>query len=129
MSYVGPVQRWELYWADLDPAVGSEQTGSSRPVLVVSSDRANAAFRVVTVLPLTKLEGKGRTPRVFEVPLPAHLLRNALTPLALPHQIRTIAKERLLERVGLMDDPDARFNVEVGILDHLGSNSSPSDRS
>ena len=35
MSYVGPVQRWELYWADLEPAVGSEQAGSSRPVLVV----------------------------------------------------------------------------------------------
>lgn len=120
MAYVGPVQRWELYWADLEPAVGSEQAGSSRPVLVVSNDRANAAFRVVTVLPLTKLEGKGRPPRVFEVPLPAHLLHDAFTPLALPHQIRTIAKERLLERVGRMDDADARFRVEAGILDHLG---------
>jgi mRNA interferase MazF len=120
MSYVGPVQRWELYWADLDPTVGSEQAGSSRPVLVVSNDRANAAFRVVTVLPLTKLEGKARPPRVFEIPLPSNLLSNAFTPLALPHQIRTIAKERLLERVGRMDDSVSRFNVEVGILDHLG---------
>jgi mRNA interferase MazF len=98
MAYVGPVQRWELFWADLDPAVGSEQAGSSRPVMVVSNDRANAVFRVVTVLPLTKLEGKARPPRSFEVPLPSNLLRNAFTPLALPHQIRTIAKERLLER-------------------------------
>lgn len=120
MAYVGPVQRWELYWADLEPAVGSEQAGSSRPVLVVSNDRANAAFRVVTVLPLTKLEGKDRPPRFFEIPLPADLLRNTFTPLALPHQIRTIAKERLLERVGQMDDADARFRVETGILDHLG---------
>jgi mRNA-degrading endonuclease toxin of MazEF toxin-antitoxin module len=120
MAYVGPIQRWELYWAYLEPTLGSEQSGSSRPVLVVSNDRANAAFRVVTVLPLTKLEGKDRPPRVFEVPLPPHLLRNAFTPLALPHQIRTIAKERLLERVGLMDDFDARYRVEAGILDHLG---------
>jgi mRNA interferase MazF len=120
MAYVGPVQRWELFWADLDPAVGSEQAGSSRPVMVVSNDRANAVFRVVTVLPLTKLEGKARPPRSFEVPLPSNLLRNAFTPLALPHQIRTIAKERLLERVGLMDDSEARLKVEVGILDHLG---------
>jgi hypothetical protein len=71
-------------------------------------------------LPLTKLEGKARPPRSFEVPLPSNLLRNAFTPLALPHQIRTIAKERLLERVGLMDDSEARLKVEVGILDHLG---------
>jgi mRNA interferase MazF len=120
MAYVGPVQRWELFWADLDPAVGSAQAGSSRPVMVVSNDRANAVFRVVTVLPLTKLEGKARPPRSFEVPLPSNLLRNAFTPLALPHQIRTIAKERLLERVGLMDDSEARLKVEVGILDHLG---------
>jgi mRNA interferase MazF len=120
MAYVGPVQRWELFWADLDPAVGSEQAGSSRPVMVVSTDRANAVFRVVTVLPLTKLEGKARPPRSFEVLLPSNLLRNAFTPLALPHQIRTIAKERLLERVGLMDDSEARLKVEVGILDHLG---------
>jgi mRNA interferase MazF len=120
MSYLGPVRRWELYWADLEPAVGSEQAGSSRPVLVVSNDKANAAFRVVTVLPLTKLEGKGRPARAFEVPLPSNLLRNELTPLALPHQIRTIAKERLLERVGTMNDSTARWNVEIGILDHLG---------
>lgn len=120
MSYLGPVKRWELYWADLEPVVGSEQAGSSRPVLVVSNDKANATFRVVTVLPLTKLEGKGRPPRAFEVPLPLNLMRNQLTPLALPHQIRTIAKERLLERVGTMDDPDACSNVEIGILDHLG---------
>lgn len=50
------------------------------------------------------------------MPLPSHLLRTSFTPLALPHQIRTIAKERLL----VMDDLGARFDVEVGILDHLG---------
>ncbi|MGI6132104.1 MAG: type II toxin-antitoxin system PemK/MazF family toxin [Bacillota bacterium] len=29
--------QWSIFWADLDPAVGSEQAGK-RPVLVVSAE-------------------------------------------------------------------------------------------
>ena len=69
MACLGEVRRWELYRADLDPAVGSEQAGE-RPVLIVSNDGFNAAFDVVTALPLTKLEGKRRRVYSFEVLLP-----------------------------------------------------------
>jgi hypothetical protein len=44
----------------------------------------------VTTIPLTKLEGKGRTPKFFEVVLPNHIIPNHYTPLALPHQIRSV---------------------------------------
>jgi len=59
MAHVGKVYQWEILWADLEPHVGSEQAGEHRPVMVVSTDGANAAFGTVPVVPLTKLEGKG----------------------------------------------------------------------
>jgi len=38
MAYLGPVHRWDIFWADLDEVVGREQAGSRRPVLIVSND-------------------------------------------------------------------------------------------
>ena len=120
MAYVGPVYQWEIFWADLEPHVGTEQAGDRRPVMVVSTDDANAAFGTVTVVPLTKLEGKIRPPRFFEVPLPSGTVPNPFTPLALPHQIRTIAKARLLTHAGALTDAVARDRVQDAICDHLG---------
>jgi mRNA interferase MazF len=119
MAYVGKVYRWELYWADLEPHVGTEQAGR-RPVLIVSGDHANASFGTVTIVPLTKLEGKGRSPAFFEVELPQGTVPNGLTSLALPHQIRSISKTRLLKWIGILDADEARRAMENGILDHLG---------
>ncbi len=120
MAHVGPVYQWEIFWADLEPHVGTEQSGDRRPVLVVSNDDANALFGTVTVVPLTKLEGKGRSPRMWEVSLPSGIIPNGLTPLALPHQIRSISKTRLLSRAGSLSEVLARDRVQDGILDHLG---------
>lgn len=83
-------------------------------------DDANANFGTVTVIPLTKLEGKGRSARFYEVELPAGTIPNGFTSLALPHQIRSVSKNRLLERIGTLDVLDAQHEVECGILDHLG---------
>jgi mRNA interferase MazF len=120
MAYLGAVGQWDVFWADLDPAVGSEQAGESRPVLVVSNNGANSFFRVVTVVPLTKLEGKGRKVKRFEVELPKGIVGNDYTSIALPFQIRTIDKKRLLEKVGHLTDQGARDRLEKGILEHLG---------
>jgi mRNA-degrading endonuclease toxin of MazEF toxin-antitoxin module len=120
MAYLGKVFRWELYWADLEPHIGTEQAGDRRPVIVVSNDDANATFGTVTVVPLTKLEGKGRSAKFFEVELPPATIPNGYTSLALPHQIRTISKTRLLEHIGSLNASGARYRVECGILDHLG---------
>ncbi len=49
---LAPVQRYGLYWADLDPTRGSEIT-KSRPVLVVSPDAMNQRLQTVVVCPLT----------------------------------------------------------------------------
>jgi len=48
------MKRGEVYWADLVPRSGSEQTGR-RPVLVVSHDGFNqtAAWKSIIVVPIT----------------------------------------------------------------------------
>lgn len=120
MAHVGPVLQWELFSADLEPAIGREQGGESRPVLIVSNDGFNKGFDVVTVLPLTKQEGKQRRVFPFEVGFPAGAAGNAVDSIVMPQQIRTISKYRLLQRLGVLMDEDLRREIEDRILDHLG---------
>lgn len=119
MAYIGRVRRWDVFWADLQPSVGSEQGGPRRPVVVVSNDGFNAAMNTVTVLPLTKLEGKRRRPYAFEVLMPPGTLHRSLTSIVMPHQIRTISKTRLIEAMGRIDDASLRAEIEDRLLEHL----------
>ena len=120
MVWHGPVRRWELYTADLDPSVGREQAGDNRPVLILSNDGFNRTFDVVTVLPLTKQGGKRRSAYPFEVLLPAGRAGNSLDSIVMPQQLRTISKSRLLKRLGLLEDVGYRREIEDRVLDHLG---------
>ena len=120
MAYRGPVHQWDLFTADLNPSVGSEQGGETRPVLVVSNDGFNAHFSIVTILPLTKREGKARKVYSFEVELVAHIAGNPLDSIVMPQQIRTIDKVRLLECLGTLRDEELRRTIEDRMLQHLG---------
>lgn len=118
MAYPGPVKRWDLYWVDLDPSVGSEQ-GGRHPVLVVSNDGFKAAFDVITILSLTKLAGKRRRVYPFEVTLPPHVLRTGASSIVMPQQIRTVSRKRLLEHIGTLSDQAVREEIENRLLEHL----------
>jgi mRNA interferase MazF len=120
VAYLGPVSRWELYWVDLEPHVGSEQAGPRRPAIIVSNDGFNAHFDVVTVLPLTKREGKRRQVYEFEVLLPEDVVGTIHESIVMPHQIRTISKLRLLERIGILADEGLQVAIENRLLEHLG---------
>ena len=119
MAYVGRVRRWDVFWADLQPSVGSEQGGQRRPVVVISNDGFNAAMNTVTVLPLTKLEGTRRKPYAFEVLLPPGTLAKSFTSIVMPHQIRTISRIRLIEVMGRIEDRSLQEEVEDRLLEHL----------
>lgn len=94
--------------------------GVSRPAIVLSNDGFNAHFDVVTVVPLTKREGKRRRVYEFEALLPADLVGTGFESIVMPHQIRTISKLRLLERVGILADEDRQADIESRVLEHLG---------
>jgi mRNA interferase MazF len=120
VAYRGAVHRWDVFWADLDHPVGSEQGGARRPVIVVSNDGVNASLDVVTQIPLTKLEGKQRKVYPFEVKLPPDVVGTGYTSIAMPQQVRTISKIRLLEKIGRIEDPDLQDLLEVRLMQHFG---------
>ena len=119
MAYLGVVARWDLFWADVDPAVGSEQGGERRPVLVVSNDGFGTDFPLVTVLSCTKAEGKTRTVYSFEVVLPKGMVTAQHASILMPQQIRTIARTRLVSRIGGVTDLAIRAEIENHLLEHL----------
>jgi mRNA-degrading endonuclease toxin of MazEF toxin-antitoxin module len=114
------VNRWDVFWADLEPGVGSEQKSERRLVIVVPNDGFNAAFPVVTIVSATKAEGKKRHPYPFEVLLPAGTITAAHASIVMPHQIRTISKIRLHEPIGRLEGEDLQAAIENRLLEHLG---------
>jgi mRNA interferase MazF len=119
MAHIGPVKRWELYWADLDMPVGSEQGGARRPVLIVSNDGFNRAYDLVTIVSLTKLEGKQRKVYPFEVLLEPHVVGTGHRSIVMPQQVRTISKMRLLERIGALADAAKQEEIENRLMEHF----------
>jgi mRNA interferase MazF len=108
------MQKGEIFWAKLDPVVGSE-TAKTRPVLIVSNDINNQYGATVTVLPVTSSTAKIYP---FEVSLEANEsgLRNESKVKA--NQIRTIDKSRLGNKIGQLNSAKMKA-VELAILIHL----------
>ncbi|WP_031527213.1 type II toxin-antitoxin system PemK/MazF family toxin [Dyadobacter crusticola] len=88
--------RGEIYWADLNPVIGSE-IAKIRPVLIVSNDINNEYGSTLTILPITSSTAKIYP---FEVKLLSSEggLKNDSKIKA--NQIRTIDKMRIRERLG-----------------------------
>jgi mRNA interferase MazF len=86
------MKRGEIYFANLNPAVGSEMN-KRRPVLIVSNDANNNAASVVTILPITS-----NVSRVypFEVLLNPEDSGLSKASKVQAQQVRTISKQRIL---------------------------------
>lgn len=91
--------RGEIYSADLDPVVGSEQ-GGLRPVLIVQNNVGNRYSPTVIVLAMTSQIQKARLPTHVYIPAAGHGLQKDSVVLA--EQIRTLDKRRLRERIGML---------------------------
>lgn len=116
-----------MFWADLEPSVGSEQGGGSRPVIVVSNDGVNKFLDVITVVSATKREGKARKPYTFEVLLPKGAITEKHETIVMPQQIRSISKKRLRERIGSLKDEKLQTAIEDRLLEHLDMGFEPDD--
>ncbi len=96
------MKRGEVYWADLIPKSGSEQTGR-RPVVVVSHDGFNQTARwlSIIVVPLsTSASQTKRGPTV--VGLPAGVAGLSRASAAICHQVTTLDRAKLTARIGLL---------------------------
>ena len=89
-----PVLRGEVYWVNLDPAIGAE-IKKTRPALVVSPDDMNATLPRVIVAPITsKGQPLGCRPELVFNGNPARVLLD---------QIRCVDKARLVRKMGEID--------------------------
>jgi len=97
------LKRGEVHWADLEPRSGSEQRGR-RPVIVVSNDGFNETpgWRSVIVVPATTSEGQGaRGPTAVHLPKGAGGMKRVS--VALCHQVTTLDRGKLVEKVGSLN--------------------------
>lgn len=94
------MKRGEVYWADLVPRSGSEQSGR-RPVIVVSHDGFNQtpAWKSIIVVPISTSASQGkRGPTVVELPGGSAGLPKAS--FAVCHQVTTLDRAKLTRKAG-----------------------------
>lgn len=115
--------RGEVYWADLEPAVGSE-ANKVRPVVIVSNNGANAAAMrhagVVTVVPLTSSIGSVKP---FQALVTvdrnsSHEIQGTIESKAQAEQVRSISTFRFKGRLGFISASDMR-RVDDALRVHL----------
>ena len=98
------MRKGEIWFADLNPTKGSEQSGK-RPVVIVSGDTLNDTFPIVIVVPITS-KIKSYPTCVLLLASEANGLKNDSE--AVPFQIRAIAKKRLVKRIGTITEENLR---------------------
>jgi len=94
------IKRGDIFYADLNPVVGSEQ-GGVRPVLIVQNNIGNTHSPTVIVIPITSSKGKSKLPTHQKLAETDILSDSSIT---LAEQIRTIDKTRLRSHIGSLDN-------------------------
>ena len=111
------VKRGDIYYADLSPAVGSEQ-GGIRPLLIVQNDVGNKFSPTVIAAAITSQRDKTNLPTHIHVDADGcGLSKNSIVLL---EQVRTIDKQRLKEKMGSLDtaamsEIDRALSVSFGL--------------
>lgn len=117
--------RGQLYYADLNKGIGSEQAGY-RPVLIIQNDVGNKYSPTVIVAAVTSKVG-------VKPKLPTHVFLEAGTvglkepSIVLLEQIRTIDKRRLDNYLGRLNDRQIKeinhaLAVSVGLIEERPEN-------
>lgn len=108
------IKRGDIFYADLNPVVDSEQ-GGVRPVLVVQNNVGNKHSPTIVVVPISSVRKKD---------LPVHIqIRCSGLPknsTVLAEQIRTIDRRRLRKYVGslgreFMKEIDRILKISIGV--------------
>lgn len=88
----------DVYYADLNPVIGSEQ-GGVRPVVILQNDIGNKHSPTTIVAPMT-------TQKKSYVPMHVKLKESFLAKNStlLLEQIRTIDKRRLIKKIGSLSE-------------------------
>jgi mRNA interferase MazF len=97
------VQRGEIYFVNLNPVQGREQSGQ-RPVLVISSNMINQLPLVITVVVGTKGENIAKD-YPTNIRIPAHEGGLPMETVFLGFQVRSIDHSRFITNsIGMLSD-------------------------
>lgn len=109
-------KRGEIYWANLDPTLGSE-IAKTRPVVIVSNDINNEYAATITVLPITS-----STDRIYPYEVGVSPKDSGLKNMSKikANQIRTIDKVRIGRKLGeltkeKMQEVDKAMKIHLNI--------------
>ena len=98
------IERGEVWWVNLDPAVGRE-IKKRRPCVVISANDVNRIRATPVVIPLTS-SPDAAPPIVLAVPSAGK------DSVAVIDQIRAVDKKRFINRAGVLASADLR-NLEM----------------
>lgn len=104
------IYRGDIYYANLNPIVGSEQNGL-RPVLVIQNNKGNKHGPTVIAAPITSRKKKKYLPTHVVLPRTPMLPYSSMVLL---EQIRAMDKQRLREYVGHLDE-EAMRKIDMAI--------------
>lgn len=105
------VNKGDIYYASLDPIVGSEQNGT-RPVVIIQNDIGNKYSPTVLVAPLTsRVKSKPHLPTHVLVKS-EHIKHNSIVLL---EQIRVLDKSRLISYVDTLTKEEIK-KLDIGII-------------
>jgi mRNA interferase MazF len=94
------IERYSIYWVDLNPVIGAE-IAKVRPAVVVSDDLMNQYLETVVVCPITsKLHPAWRSRIIIQY-------AGQASEIAVD-QIRTVSKRRLKQSIDQLGESDAR---------------------
>lgn len=113
------LRRGDIFYADLNPVVGSEQ-GGIRPVVVLQNDVGNRHSPTTIVAAITSRITKAKLPTHVE--LPANRSKLQVDSVILLEQVRTVDRRRLIEKVShlaqpMMERVDRALQISLGLMD------------
>ena len=111
------MKRGDIYRADLDPVVGSEQ-GGVRPVVIIQNDTGNLHSPTVIVAAITTRRKKPGLP--IHVPISAEESGLRQDSVVLTEQVRTLEKSRLSRHLGTLT-PEAMKRLDRALGLSLGT--------
>ncbi|HEX8492281.1 MAG TPA: type II toxin-antitoxin system PemK/MazF family toxin [Pyrinomonadaceae bacterium] len=109
------ILRGEIYWADLDPTQGHEQSGR-RPVLVLSQEVFNKHSGTVIAVALTSQAQRAGFPLTLELSSET-LPKKSWAKIS---QIRTLSIKRLGKKIGAVSAEELEAIVE-GLNEIIGA--------
>lgn len=98
------MQQGEIWYADLDPTKGSEQSGR-RPVIIISGSALNETLPILIVVPVSSKIKSYPTCVLIKSGRVSGLKKDSE---AIPFQVRAITKKRLTKRLGRVTGDELR---------------------